>query len=182
MRNLLIFNALYLALGGLYFASKLNFEFIIYVAVIVLILGGVFASLKYTRFPVWMLWLLSVWGLLHILGGSVQTADGVLFAYRIYPLLDLVTEFYILKYDQFVHFYLYGVVAIMAYHLLADRLDVRKHRTLIFLFAVMSSLGVGGMNEIMEFFISLSMENGVVISRLYEEISEGVSSALIAIG
>ena len=156
-----MFNALYLLLGGLYFASKLNFEFIIYVAVIVVILGGVFGTLKYTRFPVWMLSLLSVWGLLHILGGSVQTADGVLFAYRIYPLLDLGGEFYILKYDQFVHFYLYGVVAIMAYHLLAERLAVEKYRNLIFLFAVTASLGVSSLNEIMEFFISLTMENGV---------------------
>lgn len=161
MRNLLFFNAAYLVLGGLYFATQLNFEFVIYVAVIVAILGGVFSTNHSAKFPIWMLWLLSVWGLLHILGGSIHTADGVLFAYRIYPFLDLGGEFYILKYDQFVHFYLYGVVAIMAYHLLREKLRADGRSLLVFLFAVMASLGVSSLNEIMEFFISITVENGV---------------------
>ncbi|MEZ4200308.1 MAG: hypothetical protein R3B69_01755 [Candidatus Paceibacterota bacterium] len=41
MKYLLVFNALYLILGGVYFLRDLNHEFVIYVAVIVAILGGV---------------------------------------------------------------------------------------------------------------------------------------------
>ena len=156
------FSALYLILGGIYFARDLNLEFVIYVAVIVAIFGGVFATLKHTQFPVWMLWLLSVWGLMHVAGGAVETRDGVLFAYKIYPFLDLGGDFYILKYDQVVHAYLYGLVAIMSYHALRVPLGIKGHTFLVALAATMISLGISGLNEIMEFLIAVTVErNGV---------------------
>ncbi len=156
------FSALYLILGGIYFARDLNLEFVIYVAVIVAIFTGVFATLKHTQFPVWMLWLLSIWGLMHVAGGAVQTPDGVLFAYKIYPFLDLGGDFYVLKYDQVVHGYLYGLVALMAYHTLRVPLQVSGHTFLVALAATMISLGISGLNEIMEFLIAVTVErNGV---------------------
>jgi hypothetical protein len=156
------FSALYLILGGLYFARDLNLEFVIYIAVIVAIFAGVFGTLRWTKFPVWMLWLLSIWGLMHVAGGAVQTSDGVLFAYRIYPFLDLGGDFYILKYDQVVHAYLYGLVALMTHHALRVPLAVKGHGFLVALMAIMASLGVSGMNEIMEFLIAVTVErNGV---------------------
>ncbi len=158
---LVSFTVLYLLIGTISFLSDFNLEFVIYVAVLLVIFGGVLWSLPKTKFPTWMLWLLSFWGLMHILGGAVDTPDGVLFAYRIYPFLDLGGEFYILKYDQLVHGYLYGVVAIMSYHLLRTKLMVAGHNTTVFLFAVLAALGVSGLNEIMEFIISLNMQNGV---------------------
>ena len=156
------FSAFYLIAGGIYFMRDLNLEFIIYVAVIVAIFGGVFATLKYTQFPVWMLWLLSIWGLMHVAGGSVPTVDGVLFAYKIYPFLDNGGDFYILKYDQVVHGYLYGLVALMAYHTLRVPLRVVGHTFLVALAATMISLGISGLNEIMEFLIAVNLaSNGV---------------------
>lgn len=156
-----IFNAVYLVLGGLYFLQDLNLEFVIYVAVIIAIVGGVLLTTSYTKFPHWLLWLLSFWGLFHVLGGAVQIDGGVLFGYRIYPLLDLGGDFYILKYDQVVHMYLYGVVALMAHHLLRSVLAIKAHTKLVVLFSIMASVGVSVLNEIMEFIISLNMENGV---------------------
>ncbi|MFM2424411.1 MAG: hypothetical protein RLZZ70_802 [Candidatus Parcubacteria bacterium] len=158
----ILFSALYLIAGGIYFLRDLNLEFVIYVAVIVAIFAGVFATLRYTQFPVWMLWYLSIWGLMHVAGGAVQTADGVLFAYKIYPFLDLGGEFYILKYDQVVHAYLYGLVAMMAYHTLRVPLGIKGHTFLVALAATMISLGISGLNEIMEFLIAVSIENNGV--------------------
>ncbi len=158
----LAFSALYLVAGGVYFLRDLNLEFVIYVAVIVAIFAGVFATLRHTQFPVWMLWLLSFWGLMHVAGGAVQTVDGVLFAYKIYPFLDLGGDFYILKYDQVVHAYLYGLVAIMAFHTLRVPLRIVGHTFLVALAAAMISLGISGLNEIMEFLIAVTVErNGV---------------------
>lgn len=159
--TLWIFNATYLILGGLYFLQDLNFEFVIYIAVIIAIVGGVLLTTPYTKFPQWLLWLLSLWGLMHVLGGAVQIGDGVLFGYRIYPFLDLGGDFYVLKYDQVVHMYLYGVVALMAQHLLRTTLAIRAHIKLVVLFSIMAAVGVSVLNEIMEFIISLNMENGV---------------------
>jgi len=156
------FSALYLVAGGIYFLRDLNLEFVIYVGVIVAIFAGVFATLRATQFPIWMLWLLSIWGLMHVAGGAVQTGDGVLFAYKIYPFLDLGGDFYILKYDQLVHGYLYGLVALMAYHTIRVPLKVSGHTFLVALAAAMISLGISGLNEIMEFLIAVTLEeNGV---------------------
>lgn len=157
------FSSLYLLAGVIYFARDFNLEFVIYVAVIIAIFAAVFTTLRYTKFPVWMLWLLSVWGLMHVLGGAVETRDGVLFAYRIYPLLDYGGDFYILKYDQVVHAYLYGLVALMSYHTLRVPLGITKgHTVLVALAATLISLGVSGLNEIMEFLIAVTVErNGV---------------------
>ena len=159
---ILAFSALYLIIGGLYFLQDFNLEFVIYVGVIVVIFAGVFSTIYRTKFPVWMLWLLSFWGLLHVLGGAIQTVDGVLFAYRIYPLIDWGGEFYILRYDQVVHAYLYGLVALMSYHVLRVPLGIVGHNFLVALMAVLISVGVSALNEIMEFLISLNLErNGV---------------------
>lgn len=157
-----IFNATYLFWGGAYFLQDLNFEFVIYVAVIFVIMGTVLLTVSYTDFPHWLLWLLSLWGLMHVLGGAVRIDGGVLFGYEIYPFLDLGGDFYVLKYDQVVHFYLYGVVAMMAYHLLRNILAISNHPILVYLMATMASLGVSALNEIMEFLIAVTIErNGV---------------------
>ena len=74
-------NGLYLIVGGWYFLQNLNFEFVIYVGVIIAIIGGVLGTASMTKFPHWLLWLLSLWGLLHVLGGAVHIDGGVLFGY-----------------------------------------------------------------------------------------------------
>jgi putative membrane protein len=130
--------------------------------VIIVIIGGTLLTASKTEFPVWQLWLLSIWGLMHVLGGAVSIDGGVLFGYRIYPLLDMGGDFYILKYDQVVHMYLYGVVAVMAYHLMRTKLAVKDHTGLLAAFAIMTSVGVSSLNEIMEFLIAVTVErNGV---------------------
>lgn len=162
MKSLYFFTATYLLLGGLFFIQKLNLEFVIYVGVIIVILGGVFATQRWSNFPLWMLWMLSIWGLFHVLGGAVPTQDGVLFAYRFYPFLDYGGEFYILKYDQVVHFYLYGLVAVMSAHLLTARVSRGTSSLFVATVAILTSLGISSLNEIMEFLIAVSLaSNGV---------------------
>jgi putative membrane protein len=156
------FSALYLLIGGIYFFRDLNLEFVIYVGVIVAVFALLFGTLRITRFPTWLLWLVSFWGLLHILGGAVVTQDGVLFAYRIYPFLDLGGDFYILKYDQVVHAYLYGVMMFVFLHLVKRTLGAKGSFGIMLLVAMMASMGVSALNEIMEFLIAVTLErNGV---------------------
>lgn len=156
-----IFTVGYLGFGAVTFMGSGNAEFIIYVAVIVGIFAGTLLLHRVVQFPVWMLWLLSIWGLMHILGGAVRIDDHVLFAHHIYPFIDRGGEFYILKYDQVVHGYLYGLVALMAHHAIAQYYRLPHRGWMLALIAVLVSLGISGLNEIMEFFISLTMENGV---------------------
>jgi putative membrane protein len=155
-------SSLYLLAGALFFLSQGNLEFVIYVGVIVAVFALLFGTLKITQFPVSILWLVSIWGLLHVLGGSVQTVDGVLFAYKIYPFLDLGGDFYILKYDQVVHAFLYGVMTVVFWHVLTYTLKVTRPVWILVIIALMASMGVSAMNEIMEFLIAVTIEqNGV---------------------
>ncbi len=156
--GILLFIAAYLLAAGWYFLRDLNFEFVIYVGVLIAVFGFIYGTLHVTRFPDYQLALLAIWGLLHVLGGWVVIDGGVLFAYRVYPVLDLGGEFYILKYDQFVHFYLYGVVALMFVHLLRRVLRARGNALIVYFTAAMASLGVSGLNEIMEFLIAMNLE------------------------
>lgn len=161
-KTVLAFSAAYLLLGALYFLQDLNFEFVIYIAVIVAAFALLFGTLKITSLPTYILWLISFWGVLHILGGSVPTSDGVLFAYKIYPFLDLGGDFYILKYDQIVHAYLYGVMSLVFFHILTQTLKATGPVWILTLLAVMAAMGVSALNEIMEFLISLGLaDNGV---------------------
>jgi putative membrane protein len=99
---------------------------------------------------------------MHILGGSVLTPDGVLFAYRIYPFLDYGGDFYILKYDQVVHMYLYGVMALVFWHVLTRTVRAQGPTWILVILATMASMGVSALNEIMEFLIAVTVErNGV---------------------
>ncbi len=160
----------YLTAGTLYFLRDINYEFIIYVGAIAVIFMAVFLLQPYTKFPLWMLWLLSVWGLLHVLGGAVEINGAVLFEYRIYPFLDQGGEFYILKYDQVVHAYGYGVLAVLCQHLFLGPLRVAAPTLIMAMGAVLVSVGVGSLNEIMEFLITLTIpDNGV---------GDGVNTAL----
>lgn len=156
------FSALYLLGGAFFFLTRGNLEFVIYVGVIVGVFALLFGTLKITQFPVSILWLISIWGLMHILGGSVQTVDGVLFAYKIYPFLDWDGDFYILKYDQVVHAFLYGVMALVFWHVLTHTLKVTQPKWILVILALMASMGVSAMNEIMEFLIAVSIENNGV--------------------
>ena len=160
MKLLSAFTLAYLAFGSFVFLGSGNLEFVIYVAVIVAIFAGTLALHKHVQFPLWMLWLLSIWGLMHVLGGAVVIGDHVLFAHRIFPFLDLGGEFYILKYDQVVHGYLYGLVAVMAYHTIKQHFSL-AHGKMLATVAVLASVGISGLNEIMEFLISINMQNGV---------------------
>lgn len=160
--SVVVFTLVYLTGGALYFMRDLNLEFVIYVAVIGVIFGAVAWAQPFVRFTTPMLAALSLWGLMHVLGGLVTTPDGVLFAYRIYPFLDLGGDFYILKYDQVVHAYLYGLVAVMTYHMLHSYLAVSGRTFTVILVAILVSVGISGLNEIMEFLIAVTVErNGV---------------------
>ena len=161
-KAILVFTALYTAVFAVYFIRQFNIEFIGYVGVILFIFTLLYTTLEKTRVPAFILGGLSLWGLLHMLGGSIQTADGVLYAWKIYPFFDGGGEFYILKFDQVVHAYLYAVVALLFLHLLRNYFGNTHSQFLIAFIAINASLGVSAINEMIEFIAVLTVpDNGV---------------------
>lgn len=155
-------NILIVLAFGAYYLSAANYEFVAYAGTIALVTLVLFGTLRLTQFSTGVIAGVTVWGLLHMLGGSVMTSDGVLYAYRIYPFFDGGGEFYILKFDQVVHAYLYGVVGIMFYQLLRDVVGIKTHRAFIAAVAVFAAAGFSILNEIVEFLAAVNLpETGV---------------------
>lgn len=155
---LIIFNLLYVLPFTLYYLSIKNFEFLGYIALFLVIFAFIAGTLRKTKFDNFVLWGLSIWGLLHMAGGGVIVKGNVLYALQLIPIW--VTEnFYILKYDQFVHFYLYVFVAIAILYLLKERFKNSKNKTFLYLISGFAALGIGAGNEIVEFMMVLFLEN-----------------------
>ena len=144
---------------GWYYLQSLNYEFLAYVGTIAIVTAVLFGTLRWTRFSSGIILGVTIWGLLHMLGGSVQTADGVLYAYRLFPFFDGGGDFYILKMDQVIHAFLYGVIGLMFYHLLTNIIGVRSHKVLIAAIAIFAAAGFGIINEIIEFLAEVNLQN-----------------------
>lgn len=158
---LVIFTALYLLAFGAYYVSIGDYEFLWYVLVVVLIAGIVIWTLPKSKLSMWVLWGLTLWGFLHMAGGGIQIGDGVLYAYRIIPLFDGGDEFFILKFDQFVHFFGFGVSALLIYELLRNRMSKKYLPTILFV-SWAGAMGLGALNEIVEFIAVVTFpETGV---------------------
>jgi putative membrane protein len=156
-----IFNATYLFWGGAYFIQDFNVEYAIYSGIIFVVMAAVLLTLSYSDFPQWQLWLLSVWGLLHVFGGAIKLHGVSLATYHLYPIFNGGGDFYVLKYDQILHFVLYAIVATMAHHLIRNILEVKDNKKLVALLVVMISIGVGALNEAAEFFIALNLHKNL---------------------
>ena len=157
----LLFSLAYtLGFGG-YYVLQGNFEFLWYVAILVFFLVLLVTTIHKTHFTPAILWGLSLWGLLHMAGGSIPVGDTVLYGVQ---LLDFVNdgEMTILKYDQVVHAFGFGVASLVAHHLLAPRWRADASRTLLYVLAALVGMGLGTINEIVEFMAVLSFpETGV---------------------
>ena len=161
-KSLLTVNILVVVGFGWYFLQALNYEFVAYAVTIALVTAVLFGTLKWSRFSTGIIVGVTIWGILHMLGGSVMTTDGVLYAWKIYPFFDGGGEFYILKFDQFVHAYLYGVVGLMFHHLLREVVGIKTHGAFVAAVAIFAAAGFSILNEIVEFLAAVNLpETGV---------------------
>lgn len=160
---LLAFTMVYMVGFGLHYLRAMNVEFIAYYLVLLFGFAFVFTTLARSRFPLHILWGLSLWGLLHMAGGSVPVGDTVLYGYKIYPFLVGEGQLYVLKMDQVIHAFGFGVATLVAHHLLlAHAWRESASRVWLAVAAVLIGTGLGALNEVIEFLVVLTVEyNGV---------------------
>ncbi len=157
---LIIANLAYVAGFGLYYLAIENFEFLWYVAVLLFFMFLIGLTLNRTHFPPWLLWLLSLWGLLHMAGGGVAVGDRVLYAYEIVHLFGSGDGF-VLRFDQVVHLYGFFVTTFIVHHLLKPHC-ARPYATMVLVLSAVASMGFGALNELVEFLaVLVSSETGV---------------------
>ncbi|MCX7011697.1 MAG: DUF2238 domain-containing protein [Candidatus Sumerlaeota bacterium] len=150
---ILVVNAIGVVGFGAYFLSKANFEFVIYVGVILFFGALLLATNRKVEYPNSVLWGLTAWAFLHMAGGGV-----FLRGVRLYDviLLPLSRTLPILRYDQFVHVVGFGAATLVMFHLLRPLLRPdRRGWIALSIVVVMAGLGVGALNEIVEFAVSL---------------------------
>lgn len=151
---LLAFNALYIMGFAFYYLTRANYEFMVYIGVLVVLVVCVSFLQRKIKFPLVILWMLSIWGLLHMMGGGVQIGEEVLYRWvplELYNAHDALGEFVILKFDQILHFYIYFVMSFVLAHVLVRLTKTDIHPFAFYLFVVLGSVGASVFNELIEF-------------------------------
>lgn len=159
---LIFFTLAYLGVCSVMAVRQGNNEFVGYAGAMVVFIAVVLALHTKARFSNTALWLLSAWGLLHMLGGTVpiperlaDTESGhfVLYALRIHPSLP--------RYDQVVHAFGFFSATVACWEACRSILGLRPSLALSVAAALMG-MGLGALNEVLEFFITLTVpDNGV---------------------
>jgi len=156
-RGALIFTLVYLVIFTIYYIYNKNYEFLIYIAVIIILGVIVLKTLRKSGITLGGVWLLTSWGLLHLMGGSVRVGDVNLYRYQIIHLFQGEGQFFLLRMDQVIHFYGFFVAAIIIYQLLAPRIrNINNSKMAIFI-AWIAAMGLGALNEVIEFTLLVSL-------------------------
>lgn len=144
---IIAFNLFYALIFLIYYISTKNYEFILYLGVFSILFTLGILTLYKTNFSNSILWLLSLGGLLHLLGGAMKINGEVLYNFVIINLIGK-GDYVILKYDQIMHLFGMFVIAISAYHILNNYL---KNSSLIYLCVFFIGVGWGSLVETIEF-------------------------------
>jgi len=145
---ILLFNIIYLIIFVFLYLNRANYEFLMYIGVVVFFL--IFIGLMHLKynFPSGVLIGLSLWGLMHMCGGYFIAGEYVLYGYQIFPFL---------RFDQFVHAFGFGFATLFSYYILKPNLNKNYSKTSILILLVLIGMGLGALNEIVEFIAVLSM-------------------------
>jgi len=157
---LLIINAIYLLVAAIYYLSRENYEFMMYGGIVIFIFFVILVTNKKIDYPNVVLVGLTLWGMMYMLGG-VLIGSSVVYAKM---LINIVGEPYnILRYDQCVHLFGFGVATLAMFVLLKPFLKFPiKKWTSISLLVIMAGFGVGALNEMIEFTATVLVpETGV---------------------
>lgn len=155
---LLVFTLAYLIPFTWYFLSKGDGEFIWYAIIVLALFSLVIGTLRVSKFTHGIVWGLSVWALLHLAGGGIVVGNDVLYGLQLLPIYNGGGEMILLKYDQVVHAYGFGLCAIIIFHFLKRYVD-RPYRFGVYAIAALAGMGLGVVNEIAEFAAVLMFED-----------------------
>jgi hypothetical protein len=160
-RNLLIFTLLYLIPFSVYFVSTGKGEFIWYTLIVLGLFFLIFLTLPKTKFNDGILWSLSLWALLHLAGGGIKIGSGVLYGLVLIPIYNGGGEMLFLKYDQVIHAFGFAICAYMIFHFLKMYIS-DPYRIGVYLIAVLGGIGLGAINEVVEFIATILFPNNGV--------------------
>ena len=147
---ILVINVLQLIFFTIWFITHRNVEFILYIGVIVFFFLVVLFTNRKVQYSNTVLWGLTLWAFMHFAGGGF-----IVNGHRWYEiiLIPLSATYEIFKYDQLVHMIGFGVVTLMFYDMLQKKLG--EFTPSLWLIVLMAGLGMGALNEIVEFIVTV---------------------------
>ena len=151
------FNATYITFFGLYAVLQGNFEFLFYVSIVVAIFALLLMKYKKLGLQYDVLWGLSIWGFIHMMGGNLLINGSVLYNLVLIPIITLQEGASIFKYDQLVHLFGFGVTTVLSWQLLKPYVKEGFNPITIGILVVMAGSGFGAINEVIEFIATISL-------------------------
>lgn len=175
-----LFTAAYLLLAIWGALRTGNREFVFYIAVMLVLIGCIAIVHARVRLTLGLLWLLSIWGALHMAGGLVAVPDD----WPIHTELRVLYNWWIipksapvagepagwLKYDQAVHAFGFGVATWLCWQGIRGALLGRagsegrprlRPTVGLMMLAATASMGLGALNEVIEFTATRFTETNV---------------------
>ena len=170
----------YIIAFGAYYLMAKNYEFLFYVVILVALTA--FVSTLHLRFNFSTLVLIgaSIWGFMHMAGGSFRVAGGRLYGYIILPIAsESVAGTDIFRFDQFAHFYCYLVVTVMLFYIIKPYLKEGANWFSLSVLLFFMGMGVGALNEFLEFLPVLFLKNtgvGGYFNTLWDIVFNGLGA------
>lgn len=157
---ILIVNLLALACFSVHFIRNANYEFVIYIAVIVFFLVVFIATNHKVYYPNALLWALTAWAVMHMVGGAMFINGVKLYEIILIPLSQ---DLPIFRYDQLVHIVGFATATATMFYILKPLLKERlEGYWALSIIVISAGLGIGALNEIVEFITSVIVsESGV---------------------
>jgi len=150
------FTLIYLLAFTIYYLSIKNYEFLLYIAVLVFFFFLILFTMNKTKFDLVVLWGLSIWGFLHMCGGGVIIHGDVLYNFIIIRLWEIGGDT-ILRFDKVVHAFGFGIATLVTYQLLKPHLKNKVSWKVIYFLLILMGMGLGALNEIIEFIAVVSV-------------------------
>jgi len=161
IRPILAFTLAYMAVATIAAARGHSGEFLLYIAVMAVLLVVVAVVHMRVELTTATLWGLSVWGLAHMAGGLMPVPTSWPIKGETHVLYNLWLAPGLLKYDQLVHAYGFGLVTWVCWQGLRGafaRRGVAASPTLgLLTLCVAAGMGFGATNEVVEFIATLVM-------------------------
>tara|TARA_R110002073_G_scaffold118918_3_gene258920 strand:- start:3101 stop:3694 length:594 start_codon:yes stop_codon:yes gene_type:complete len=159
-RGLFIFVALYMSICSVASFKQGNTEFLMYAAMMAVYIVFLVLLHRKIGFTHTALWLLTIWGCLHMLGGTVpipeRLVDGdgsaVLYSMRWNPNMP--------RYDQMVHGFGFFAATVACWEVMRRTLGV-KSSVIVSICAALMGMGLGALNEVIEFAATRVTETNV---------------------
>ena len=112
-------------------------------------------------------------------GGGLIIGGDVLYNLQIFHLFDIGDTF-VLKFDQVVHIFGFFVTALVAFHVLKRQTKTKPNWTLIYIISALISMGLGAVNELIEFIAMVGITE-VNVGGYYNTALDLVANAIGAL-